>query len=272
MPAEKLKRGPFSREEDAVLEKAIHGPRPMEAEEVAPRVRRSVASVRRRMEQLAMKKTREAEGRPGIPIAEQLKNRPEWLQFETQFSDEELDFFLYRYCQLMSQFGQDDVLATEELMIFQLISMEIVTNRTLADQKWAIEQRTELQAELEGAPRARQAEIRDQVAALTKQVGDAQKVYESNLKQTQSFLRDLKGVREQRVKVALGSKESFVAFLKALQEDDFRRATDEDIALVRRAAEKERSRLTAPHAFMDGAVEPPILTPEVALRADDAHV
>jgi hypothetical protein len=218
-----------------------------------------------------------AAGKSTMPLAEQLKNRPEWEQLEAQFTDEELEFFLYRYVQLMGQFGRDGVLHTEEIMIFQLISNEIVTNRSLAGQKYLVGEVARLQEELElldeddSKSRSRARALREQIEVNMKSLGDAKRGLDGSLKQTQSFLKDLKGLREQRIKQLESAGTSFVEFLRALQDEDFRAAQDEDMELVRRAAEKERARLSRPHTYLDGTVEPPLLTPETVLALDDQH-
>ena len=45
-----------------------------------------------------------------------IKSRPYWKELKHQFSDEELELFLYHWKQIIAQFRKD-VLATEELQI-----------------------------------------------------------------------------------------------------------------------------------------------------------
>ena len=67
-----------------------------------------------------------------------IKGRPYWKELKLQFSEDELELFLYHWKQIVSQFRKD-VLATEELQIVDTIKLEILMNRALREQQKSME-------------------------------------------------------------------------------------------------------------------------------------
>jgi translation initiation factor 2 beta subunit (eIF-2beta)/eIF-5 len=212
---------------------------------------------------------------PNGGLIERLRSRPEWANFQLQFSAEELDLFVYHYLRLMRQLGEDDIIPTEEMQVFDLIKAEIQLGRNLREQKKIADDMQEVTSQLDEAKRARpskgksamdsRAEIRNleiaykDLSTSLKDVIARQNTIETSKK---VILKDLKGTREQRVKVVENSRTNFPALLKMLMQEDMTRKNDEQIRMMNLAVEKERARLSAPHRYADGVVDQPVLTSE----------
>lgn len=215
-------------------------------------------------------------------LADELEMRPEWANFKEQFTPKELGHFKYRYVQLMGQF-RDDILPTEELQIFQVITLDIMIQRTLREQKVAIEEMERLNAELDalhdsvrkfsgmtGPDEAKDVfnaikSAESRYAGLSDLVKILSQRHESYLMRQSAMLKDIKGTRDQRVKIFENSKQSFLGYLRALNEEEFRLKEGRDAALMKAATDKKAAELARPHTYADGGIDRPLLTPEVVL-------
>lgn len=211
-------------------------------------------------------------------VGNQLEQRPEWRKWQTQFTAEELEHFKSHYVELMGQF-QNDVLPTEELQIFQVITLIIMIDRTLAERKTAMQDMEYWRAKWEderdsGDPddpmhTVRMTEYQAQyetARAVTKTCADQYKTYSDK---QDKMLQSLKGTRDQRVKVLENSKQSFLGFLRYLQEEDNAIKAGREMELMRCAAEKEKKRLMGDHTYRDGTVDKVLLNDE-AMELEDA--
>ncbi len=200
-----------------------------------------------------------------------LESRSEWKKWKTQFTDEELEQFKAHYIELMSQFA-NDVLPTEELQIFQVITLIIMIDRTLAERKVALQDMEYWRGLWEtlrdtGDPddpmyAARMAEHQAQyetARAVTKTCADQYKTYSDK---QDKMLSSLKGLRDQRVKIDENSKQSFLGLLRFLMEEDNAAKAGREMELMRNATDKERRRLQGIHTFRDGTEDSVLLTPE----------
>jgi hypothetical protein len=274
------KRGPFNRECMDFIDR--HAGR-FTAEQIAARLGVTTLRVEN-----YLAKTAAESGGPKAPakremkLADELETRPEWDNFKEQFTERELAHFKYRYVQLMGQF-RDDILPTEELQIFQVITLDIMIQRTLREQKAAVEEMERINKELESlhdqagslseingpgdikavadgikAAESRYATLSDVVKVLSQR-------HESYLMRQSAMLKDIKGTRDQRVKIFENSKQSFLGYLRALSEEDFRMKEGRDAALMKAATDKKAAELARPHVYADGSTDRPMLTPEIML-------
>ncbi len=218
-----------------------------------------------------------------LRLADELEMRPEWAGFKEQFSKKELDHFKYRYVQLMGQF-RDDILPTEEIQVYQVITLDILIQRTLREQKTAVEAMERLSVSIEGGhkalegvtDRAARKEKEQEIGALEGQyrgLSDTIRIlasrHESYLMRQSAILKDIKGTRDQRVKIFENSKQSFLGYLRAIGEEDFREKEGRIAGLMKAAAEKKAGELARPHTYADGSIDRPLLTPESVLLEDE---
>jgi hypothetical protein len=268
MPIEKVKRGALSKKEREFIERNHHK---MSAELIATNIRRQVEQIRTYIMALGGE-------RPAIAntLQEELRRRPEWKNFKEQFTEDELDFFLYRYVQLMNQFGRDDVLPTEEMQIFQVVTLDILTQRVLREQKTALTTVEAASKRIDQLQKdyvkTKDTNLLQDVAVMESTFADARKIVQNCTRQHESYaarqaktFEDLKALRDQRVKVVEGGKTSYVQILKELQQEEVRKRTGAHMELVKLAVAKEQRRLEAPYKFADGITDNPLLTPTSVL-------
>lgn len=202
-----------------------------------------------------------------------VRRRPEWKQLQQQFTKDELTFFEYRYLQLLTQFGIDNVTPTEDMQIYQVITLEILTQRVMRQMKNAEEERDRYDKILkqDNISKEEQRRAEDRIDAANKTITACTNKHDGYLLRQNNGLRELKATRDQRIRVVEDSKKSFLGLMKAIQEEEFRSREGREAALVRKAAEKEKERLARPHKFADGFVDQPLNTPETNLEDYEGH-
>lgn len=196
-----------------------------------------------------------------------IKSRPYWKELKLQFSEEELELFLYHWKQIVAQFRKD-VLATEELQIVDTIKLEVLMNRALREQQETILRVKALEAEVD----ARQARGEDPEAVfnLERQVASLRAAKESlsrEFKDLQTkkagLYKDLKATREQRIEKLESDKQTLSSLVnKILRDPDFYEQEGKALERMRMAMEAEKERLSDYHKYDDGTLDQPFLTPE----------
>jgi hypothetical protein len=206
-----------------------------------------------------------------VVYSPELRSLPEWKYLQRQFLPDELDLFEQSYAKLMQQFDNEGILATEQKQIFQVIELEIFMHRNKCNRRRSAEdiQRLEDMIDAECSDK-RPKEINSElVAALQSQLeaarssgNHASREYNDLSEKHSRLLKDLKGVREQRIKQLADSKVNFLGLLKQLEEDDFRARQIRDMEIMKAALAQESARLSALHEYADGTVDRPLINSE----------
>ncbi len=212
-------------------------------------------------------------GEGNVQWKEFLRKSPDWKILKKQFTDEEMDKFTERFCQLMGQF-KDDVLPSEMIQIFHLIQIDLLRDRNLQSKRRAEEQVHTLEAlqnaivdkcagdftKLTREDRDSLAEYGRQIAGFSAGEANASKEFNELQKSYNDILKQLKGVREQRVERATNAKNSFTDLVKSLQERDVQEMESRQLQLFQQATKKETVRLGSPHTYIDGSIDLPLLS------------
>jgi hypothetical protein len=270
-PAPKVtkKRGFMSNREVETLK--AHLRNKVTIDEIALRMNRSPDSIKKKADEI-----QGAEPAPAqLGIADQLMQRPEWKKWQLQFTTDELEQFKTHYIQMMGQF-ENNVKHTEELQIFQVITLIILIDRTLAEEKRCLmeaedwrQQLEEERAEGDDADQGKIAELQAQYEmsrAASKQCSDKYRTYSDK---QDKILQQLKATRDQRVKNFEQSDKSFLGLLRWLTEEENRSKAGREAELMRAAAQKEKARMGANHKYRDGTIDRPLLTPETVVQDDE---
>jgi plasmid maintenance system antidote protein VapI len=265
----RYKPGPWSANEEAQIQ-ALGGK--MTPEQIARRLRRKVEDVRAKVAEVLGIKAETM-----VNMAKALESRPEWRQIQKQFTVEEQEEFKHQYVQLMAQF-EDDIKPTEELQVFQVVTLKIQIDRILVEQKMALEDlaaaheglqkiEDEIKGEVREARKVSMKEERDAIWAKyissKNTIKDCATNYKIYSDKQDKMLASLKATRDQRVKIFEESKHSFLGFLRLLTREDERIRMGEEMEMMRIAAEKEKDRLASPFVYEDGTEDYPLCTPEV---------
>ena len=250
-----MKKGRFSKEEQRFIEQNCET---MPIDKIAENLDRDASSIKNFIKtKLGKGISKEEEA---IRIAEyDLKTRPE-----------ELEMFLFHWTEMISQF-KDDVFHTEEMQVVDVIKLDILMNRTLKEQQKSMNDIGDMELLiLTEKQKSRDERDRDYILNMERQIAVLRAAQESlgkDYKEMQSkknmMLKELKGTREQRIKVLEDSKQTFAGWVRTLVRDkDMRKEIGNNMEKMRLAMEKEKGRLSDYHKYEDGLIDQPFLTPE----------
>jgi hypothetical protein len=199
-----------------------------------------------------------------------LQSRPYYSELKAQFTSEELKLFEYHWTKIISQFGED-VIATEEIQVVDLIKLELLMNRSLKSNKTNVEQITVFEALL-AEERAFDVDQQDgekifnlerQIVSLRAAQESLNRDYRDLQDKKNKMLKDMKGTREQRIKRFEDRKTSFAGWMTYLAANpEVTQQFGYDLAKMTMAMESEKERLSQWHKYQDGEVDQPFLTPE----------
>lgn len=242
-------------------------------EQIAKRLRRGIRQVRRAIETI---KGIPTESR--LTFEQQLQTRPEWRRFQKQFNLDEQEEFKHQYVQIMSQLKtQGDIMPTEELQVFQVITLKILIDRTLEEQKQALDDMGRAHEELEALrdPKGGKLDknkieywevLYESSKKTNRECADRYKIYSDK---QDKMLFALKSTRDQRIKVWENADKSILGLVRLLIQEDQREILGEEAEMMRLASTKEREWLARPHEYDDGVVDQPLLTPDTVDMFED---
>lgn len=199
-----------------------------------------------------------------------LKSRKYWRELKAQFSEEELDLFVYHWAEIVAQFRKD-VLPTEELQVIDLIKLELLMNRALREQQTSSLSINELEAqvqELKSQPASDQDRevifnIERQIASLRAAKESLSREFKDLQSKKSNLYKDLKATREQRIEKLENNKQTLGSLVnRILRDPEFFIEEGKALEKMRLAAEKERERLSDYYTYADGTVDQPFLTPD----------
>jgi hypothetical protein len=233
----------------------------MSADQMAKNLNRDIEPVRHYLQKIG--KTNNKKAAFEIQAEYDIKTRPFWKELKGQFSEEELEMFLYHWKQIISQFRRD-VLATEELQIIDTIKLEVLMNRALREQQETITsiRSLEEQVEVEEAKPVAERDkefsfsLQRQVASLRAAKEALSKDYKELQTKKSAMFKDLKATREQRVQKLESNKTTFAGLVsKLLQDPEFYEEQGRLMELFRLATVAVKDELGSYHTFADGKVD-----------------
>jgi hypothetical protein len=263
--AGELKRGDLSNAEKAYISDVAST---SNAEQIAKKLRRQVLQIRNYLAKIKGLKPEDQRS-----LQTELLHRPEWQRFKKQFALDEQEEFKHQYVQIMSQM-KGDVMATEELQVFQVITLKILIDRTLEEQKLALDDMNSSYGELHVLRESGKADVGttskiaywEGVYTTSKKTNnecaDRYKIYSDK---QDKMLHALKSTRDQRIKVWENADKSILGLVRLLVQEDQRELLGQEAEMMKIASQKERDRLAAPHKYADGITDQPLLTPETVL-------
>jgi hypothetical protein len=194
-----------------------------------------------------------------------------WNEVQKQFDEEtgELKYFEDTWIGLIKQF-REDVLPAEELQIKQFITIDILINRSMKERKRHIAETERLQKQVDleyklpeperDGPRL--ANLETQLNFARNSIASYTNEYTKLLSEQQKISKDLKATREQRIKRIEDGKSSWVGLIRMLEDELIREKEGKEMEIIALATSKAKEKLYENHAYEDGKVDQPILTPE----------
>jgi len=260
-----VKTGRFSKAEWHYIEENAEK---MSPEEIAANLEREVDPVIKYLKRIG--KTANKTQALTVQAEYDIKSRPYWRELKLQFSEDELELFLYHWKQIVAQFRKD-VLATEELQIVDTIKLEVLMNRALREQQQSMNLVRELQVDID-KEKEKSSERQDkeyifsierQIASLRAAKEALSREYKDLQTKKSGMFKELKATREQRIQKLENTKSTMAGLIeKILRDPDFFEEQGKYIEKMRMAMENERGRLSDYHQYEDGTVDQPFLTPD----------
>ena len=245
----------------------------MTAEQIAGNLHRSVDLIKKKIAQIPKR----------LAIAEQvgdvaqLEASPIWIEVKKSLMPSEYDYFKQLWVSYIKQFSSgSDVLATDEMMIKDLIMMDIMGGRAssdIVDVKVLVEQ---LNKRLD-KEREKSLDVRDQVSMQSWQEqinslrGSLKSLTETHLSYQQrkdAKLNDLKATRRARFAEDRESKQTFFGLLRELNEYKNRLREGRLAGKLLAAAQKNQQDLNELTTYEDDTIDSPFLCPEMILEED----
>lgn len=195
-----------------------------------------------------------------------IKKSPMWEEFRGQFSDAELDSFMYHWQNLMVQF-KHDALSTERMQMVEVVRLEILINRSMRklrdtdilQQKTQEELLDEKSKDKDQQDVTKIGRLEVVISNLYSAHQQLAREYKELLERKQSILKEIRGTREQRIKRIEDSKETIQTWMSSLIDNpELRRSLGIEAKKQQLALYRELDRLSDYHEFLDGTVEQPI--------------
>ena len=264
------KRGKLSLDEEKFIRQNV---KILAVDKIALHLNRTTAPVERyiRENNLVAESMNEKEAlRTNLRV--QLKSRDYWPEVQKQFTESELEYFTATWTELILQF-REDVLFSEELALKQYITLDILLNRNMSEQKRARQDVERLLAALD-IEYQKDVSTRDMalVTNLESQLSFARTAipaysseYVKLLDKRGAVDKDLKATRDQRVKRIEDSKSSWAGFIRALEDEELRERMGDEIELMKIAKENAAEKLSQNHTYIDGKIDQPLLNSDTVL-------
>lgn len=195
-------------------------------------------------------------GSDQLALIQRFKNSREWIQFNEEFSKDEMEMFLYEYCKLMADFSEDEIKKAEENQLFMSIRYWILMHRNMKDRKRTDVELSELDDLIkkiykEGVDAPAFNGDQDKFTATINMLSDKRgQLQSSQISKTsehksltekhQKFMEDLKVTRNQRIdRFEQKRNLNFLDVIKELEDEDNRRSTGLQMELVKEAMNKQ---------------------------------
>jgi len=269
-----MKRGKFSEEELQFI-RDESGERT--ADEIAKYIDRSPKTVKRVIENMNLVTTdMTLDEKDEVSLRKRLLDKDYWTEIEKQFTENEIDYFISIWIQLIKQF-REDVLPTEELQIKQLITTEILINRCMVERKRALEEierltesiNQEYSTTLEHRDTNMLLNLEQQLALSRSTQSTHTNEYTKLSKEYKELAKDLKATRDQRLRRIEDGKTSWIGLIRMLEDESVREREGSDMEVLSVAADNAGSNLSDYHSYDDGKLDMPILTPDTVMDKDD---
>ncbi len=283
----KTKRGAWGDEEKSYIRRNAAT---MSPEDIAKHLNRNATSVARWVHENVIPEAAPATRTEKIHvekvvIKQELRDSLSWKKLKDEFEDDEIAYFEQEYIALVHQF-RDDVLATEEQQIRKAITLDILMRRNMKSRKkllndiervddWQEKAARDYKAAKAGLGEAERSQREEFLLNLETQLASLRAAEQSKTKEYsdldmrhQKLMEALKATRDQRISKIESGKVSVLGLLKELAEEERRDIAGQQMALMKRATDKEYERLTRPHHYDDGNEDLPVLSAETIKRAD----
>lgn len=242
----------------------------MPVSEIAAKLRRTEESVREAI-RLHCQIGNAAE------IKKDLLSSEAWARLKEEFTQEELRFFQEQYLEIKGQFQfKGEVLATEDTQIVQVIKLQILMHRNLVSRKQCLDDNKRISNQIQDTLAEHGGEVLDvpddkrhelnlwqnHLEACRESEKELSIEYNRMQERCDKLLFHLKGTRDQRLKKIESTKIDYMSVVKDLQIKEIQEKEGRSLELAKMASKRELERLGAPHKYVDGVEDRPVLNSE----------
>ena len=265
-----LKRGKLSADELQFIRDHLDT---MNDEEIGDTLKRSPGLIaKHRSQEPAAAKQEDRD-----PIVAELHGQHFWGDIKKVLLHDEIVFFEQEWAKHIHQFQTNEILATDEGMIRDLLIEDIMYLRALKKRRRNMVEISELERQLEVAralPReqrneAIEASLNTQIQALNSTLPNLTTEQLKHAERKDAKLSQLKATRSARFKQMQESRQNFFELMKKLDERGSREKEGRWMELMRQGGEKVRKDWEELNEYSDGTVDRPLLTPEAVLEEDE---
>jgi hypothetical protein len=211
------------------------------------------------------------------PIIAELHAKHFWSDIKKVLLATEISFFEQEWAKLIHQFQTNEIVATDESMIRDLIIEDILYFRVLKRRQYNMTEAGELQRQLEieqAKPReqrneAIEASLQTQIQALVASLPVLTTEQTKHAERKDAKLNQLKATRSARFKQIAESRKNFFELAKELDTRVNREKEGRWMELMRKGGEKVKKDWEELYEYADGTVDRPLLTPEAVLEEDE---
>ena len=254
------KRGALSNDEREYIKKNCTL---VSIEDMAVKLNRTVEPIIRFIEQNSLQMMSDADTNRDH-LARMLKSKFYWSELQQQFTADEMRTVESMWVDFYLQFNED-VTASEENDLVELIRTQILINRGMRELKRADESSADLERRMD---REMEQEEPSEgiIAALGQRLAEATSVknvhvknHDILMKSKEKLARALKMTRDQRKMQSEDSVTNFNMLVRELMDLEKRRQQGFDAEKHKMAADKEMARLSEYHIYEDGKGDQPFL-------------
>jgi len=257
------KRGKLSKAEMIYIEQNCFD---LSLEEMARHLNRTIHPIRKYIDKQNLKARDLTDDEH---LLSTLRDRYYFKEMRKQFNDNEIVFFEHKWIDLYKQFNED-VVATEEMQIVELCRTAILVNRSMEDRQDIVTNIADLEKlineEMDKPPEFQDTQalamFQTQLGAMIGSKSSYITEHEKLLTKQERLLKDIKGTREQRKRIAEDANTNFLIWMRQLDDLEVKDKQGFDMEVNRVAANKARERLSEYHEFEDGLVDQPLLNTE----------
>lgn len=265
-----MKTGRLSRADLHFIEEKADS---MTAEDIAAHLDRKIEPIIRQLKKLG--KTENKLQALTVQAEYDLKARPYWKELKNQFSEPELDMFMYYWTEIIAQFHKD-VLITEELQIVELIKLTILADRALTEKRTSQVEVDSIREELRQEKRRAEPDteliydMEKSIASRLTAMDYLGREYKDLLSKKSALNKELKATREQRYEKMESKVDTFSNLIsKILKDPEFYEEQGKLMEKMRLSMYGEEERLSAVHEYDDKMQDRPLLNSETVLLEEE---
>lgn len=232
-------------------------------DEIARRIQKTPEMVKKYIEETMGLTTNLGEGAAVIGESDPVEQREFWPILQQQFTQAELQIFIYHWNKICEQFHHD-ILPTEEIQIIDTIKLEILMQRNMLQQKLAMDSITTFDREIDDAKDANNIgdiiQLEKDASFARQNFGTLTREYRELQDKKNKMFEALKATRASRQINLDKSRKTFTHYLEELiNNPELRDEIGHRAEKMRLAAIDEQVRLSAYHKYEDGMVDQPML-------------